>query len=43
MGEDARGFLVSIVPIVLRMSVYIVNLDTKKEARDKIISKNVDI
>ena len=30
MGEDARGPLLNIMPIVLRINIYIVNLETKQ-------------
>lgn len=33
MNEDAQGFLLNILPIVLRVNVYIVNIDTSKAAR----------
>jgi hypothetical protein len=33
MGEDARGCLLSIVPIALRINIHIVNIDDSKEAR----------
>ena len=32
-NEDAQGFLLNIVPIVLRINVYIVNIDTSAKAR----------
>jgi hypothetical protein len=35
MNEDARGFLLTVVPIVMRMGIYIVNIDTKVESRRK--------
>lgn len=28
MNTDAKGFLLSIVPIALRMNIFIVNIDT---------------
>ena len=31
--EDAQGFLLNIVPLVLRINVYIVNIDTSAAAR----------
>jgi hypothetical protein len=33
MNEDAQGFLLYVVPIVLRINIFIVNIDTKDKAR----------
>ena len=35
--EDAQGFLLIIVPIILRINIYIVNIDTSANARVCII------
>jgi hypothetical protein len=35
MNEDAQGFLLYVVPIVLRINVFIVNIDTSDKARKK--------
>ena len=32
-NEDAQGFLLNIVPLVLRINIYIVNIDTSTNAR----------
>ena len=32
-NEDAQGFLLNVVPIVLRINVFIVNIDTSANAR----------
>jgi hypothetical protein len=32
---DAKGLLLSLVPIILRINVYIVNIDTSNKARNK--------
>lgn len=32
-NEDAQGFLLNVVPIVLRINIYIVNIDTSASAR----------
>ena len=32
-NEDAQGFLLNVVPIVLRINVFIVNIDTSTKAR----------
>ena len=32
-NEDAQGFLLYVVPIVLRINIYIVNIDTSAQAR----------
>lgn len=39
MNEDAQGFLLNVVPIALRINVYIVNIDTSANAR---VSLNSD-
>ena len=33
MNEDAYGFLHSVIPICLRMGIYIVNIDSTTKAR----------
>lgn len=33
MNTDAKGFLLSIVPIALRINIFIVNIDTSAQAR----------
>lgn len=33
MNEDAQGFLLQLVPICLRMNVFIVNIDSSAQAR----------
>jgi CHASE2 domain-containing sensor protein len=33
MQEDARGFLLNVIPVVLRINIYIVNIDTNERAR----------
>jgi len=40
MGTDAQGFLHSIIPIVLRMNVYIINIDTSNNAKNS--NNNID-
>ena len=32
-NEDAQGFLLNVVPIVLRINIFIVNIDTSAQAR----------
>ena len=32
-NEDAQGFLLNVVPIVLRINIFIVNIDTSTKAR----------
>ena len=32
-SEDAQGFLLNVVPIVLRINIFIVNIDTSANAR----------
>ena len=34
MGQDAENFLLNIVPIVLRINVFIVNINTSQRAKD---------
>ena len=34
MGTDAQGVLHAIVPIVLRINVYIINMDTSANAKN---------
>ena len=36
-NEDAQGFLLNIVPIVLRINIYIVNIDTSAQARVRFL------
>ena len=33
MNEDAQGFLLNVVPIVLRINIFIVNIDTSPAAK----------
>ena len=37
MDEDARGFLLNVVPIVLRINIFIVNIDTNERARKGLV------
>ena len=37
MNEDAQGFLLFIAPIVLRINIYIVNIDTSPAARVRFV------
>jgi hypothetical protein len=33
MNEDALGFLLNVFPLVMRINIFIINIDTGKEAR----------
>ena len=35
MHEDAQGFLHSLLPVIMRISIFIVNIDTTYAVRDK--------
>lgn len=37
MNEDAQGFLLYVVPIALRINIFIVNIDTSIKARVNIL------
>ena len=36
-NENAEGFLLNLVPIIMRINVYIVNIDTSTQARVIIV------
>jgi hypothetical protein len=40
---DAKGLLLSIVPIILRVNIYIVNIDTSAKARNKPNANPINI
>lgn len=33
MQEDAQGFLLNVIPLAMRINIFIVNIDTGSDAR----------
>ena len=41
MGRDAQGFLFNIVPVALRIPIFVVNIDTKNRGRNGAAIYNI--
>lgn len=37
MGQEARGFLLSIAPVALRINIFVINIDSSTEARVRLV------